>query len=130
MAVFSKAIVVYIEIPSCNELSLSISMCDYFIYKVCPMAPALLFCMAFRTFACSLGASLTRICSLSLAHLAANNMNIVFRCPFSVNCSQQGQVEHKTCRNNQGCSISKFNLDLYLCIEAISTLLSSRTYRT
>ncbi len=72
---FSKAIVVYIEIPSCNELSLSISMCDYFIYKVCPMAPALLFCMAFRTFASSRGATLTRVCSISLTHLVCNPVN-------------------------------------------------------
>jgi hypothetical protein len=96
---FSKAIVVYIEIPSCNELSLSISMCDYFIYKVCPMAPALLFCMAFLTFACSLGATLTRVYSLSLAHIAANNMNIVFGCPFSINCSQQGAGRTQNIQN-------------------------------
>jgi hypothetical protein len=30
---FSNVVVVSLEIPSCNELSLSISICDYFIYK-------------------------------------------------------------------------------------------------
>ena len=35
-----------------------------------------------------------------------------------------------TCRNNQGCSISKLDLDLDLGNNASSTLLLNRTYRT